>query len=126
MTPQTAQEPQAGEPQWIAELRAACTRSSQKAVGTRIRYSSTVVNQVLKGTYKGDLNAVKLAVEGTFMAGTVKCPGFGMEISKTVCAAEQRRPRSFTNPIRMKVYKACRAGCLHSRVGQEKGNNDAA
>lgn len=114
------------EADWIAELRAACVRSSQKAVGAQIKYSATVVNQVLKGTYKGDLKAVQMAVEGAFMAGTVTCPGYGMEISKSVCATEQRRPRSFTNPMRMKLYKTCRGGCIHSRVGQEKGNHDAA
>ncbi|WP_341893852.1 transcriptional regulator [Ferrovibrio terrae] len=114
------------ESDWVATLRQAAASTSQKVAGQAIGYSASVVNQVLKGTYKGDLKAVQDAVEGKFMAMTVQCPGFGMEISKSVCATEQRRPRSFTSPIRIRVYKACRNGCAHSRVGQEKGADNAA
>lgn len=66
------------------------------------------------------------AVRGALMGEKVHCPGFGFEITKDLCIAEQAKGRSASNPNRMKVYRACRAGCVHSRIGSSQGGKDAA
>ncbi len=104
---------------WMAELRAACEVSTQKAIATRIGYSPTVVNQVLLGKYKGDLLRIKLAVEGALMQREVECPVCG-PIPRERCIAHQRRPFTATNPASVQLYRMCRGGCPHSLIGAER------
>lgn len=100
-------------PEWIAILRAACTQRSQAAVARELGYTSPVVCQVLKGTYKGDVNRVQAAVEGALMQLQVDCPVLGL-ISRQRCVENQRRPFTPTNPMNVQLYRACRSGCPHS------------
>lgn len=100
---------------WIQVLAAACERhKSQKKVAELIGYSPAVVNQVLKGAYKGDIGAVEQAVKGAFMALTVDCPVCG-ELPAQRCLEYQRLPFAATNPQRVQLYRACRSGCPNSR-----------
>lgn len=94
--------------EWVRELREACAAkdSSQAAVARRIGYSTTVVNQVLKGTYKGDLTSVQRAVEGALMGATVECPVLG-ELSRQRCIEYQRAGFRITNPMRVALSRAC-------------------
>jgi len=94
------------EASWLTVLRESCAASSQAAVARRIDYSPTVVNQVLKGTYKGDSNAVKKAVEGALMGLSVECPVIG-ELPRDRCLAYQRRGFAATNPFRVALANAC-------------------
>lgn len=101
------------EPEWLKVLRDVCTKSSQAAVAARIGYSATVVNQVLKGKYTGDLQAVEQAVRGALLSYTVACPVLGA-LPAHLCLEHQRRPFAATNPLRVKLYRACRT-CEHRR-----------
>jgi hypothetical protein len=80
---------------WRERLAAECARTSQSKVAAAIGYSPTVVNQVLGGSYPGDLKAV----EGAFMRATVACPVLG-EIPGNRCLEEQHRPFASTNTQR--------------------------
>lgn len=100
-------------PDWIKRLDEECRRTSQKAVGQRIGYSPSVVNQVLKGTYAGNLNRVQARVEGAFMGATVDCPVIG-ELARNRCEEYQRRKPAATNPLRVQLAIACRT-CPHRR-----------
>lgn len=91
---------------WITVLRECCQASSQAAVAKRIDYSPTVVNQVLKGKYAGDLSAVQKAVEGALMGLSVDCPVIG-ELSRDRCLTYQRRGFAATNPLRVALARAC-------------------
>ena len=106
----------AAELEWLAALRAECAVSTQARVAARIGYSAAVVNQVLKGTYKGDVNRVREAVEGGLLGAAVECPVLG-ELARHRCLENQRRAFGATNPVRVELYRACRSGCPHSRVG---------
>ena len=98
------------EPAWVAVLRAAAAGSSQARIGQRIGYSAAVVNQVLKGTYNGDLTAVEKAVRGALMNETVECPVAGVgEIRKDQCLRFQRQPLRATNRANVALYRACPA-----------------
>lgn len=106
------------QPDWVAVLREACQRQTQVTVSRRLGYSASVVSSVLKGSYRGDLGAVERAVRGALMAATVVCPILG-ELAMDVCAREQRKPFTATNALRVRLWRACRAGCPHSRLTKE-------
>jgi hypothetical protein len=103
------------ESDWVAVLRVECEKTSQSAVSKKLDYSPAVVNQVLKGTYKGDTAKVEAAVKGLFMNEVVDCPVVG-EIATNICLNYQKLPFAPINPLRVQLYKACRAGCPHSRL----------
>lgn len=93
--------------EWIDALRHEANRTSQGAAAVRIGYSPAVVNQVLKGTYKGDLSRVEEAVRGAIMGAMVECPVIG-EIPRNRCIDHQRRSSfAATNPLRVQLYRSC-------------------
>ena len=104
---------------WLDALREACRETSQARVARRIGYSATVISQVLSGSYKGDLRAVRRAVEGAFLGSEVDCPALG-PIPANRCLSEQRRPLTASNPQRVRIWRACRAGCIHSRIREHE------
>jgi len=103
------------EADWVSVLREQCAINSQRIVGMKIGYSNAVVNQVLKGRYKGDISKVEKAVKGAFMNETVVCPVVG-EIPTHICMAYQKLPFAAINPQRVQLYRACRDGCPHSQL----------
>jgi len=107
------------DPVWIATLRDQCRSKSQKQVGDEIGYSSAVVNQVLRGKYPGDVAKVEKAVRGAYMGETCYCPVMG-EIPVNQCLEIQKRPFANTNPQRVQLYRACRAGCPNSQITERK------
>lgn len=104
---------------WIEALKSECKRTSQTRAATAIGYSASTVNQVLKGTYKGDMKSIEQAVRGALMGATVECPVIG-EIPRNRCIDHQRRAGKFaaTNPMRVQLHQACRNGCKHSQGGE--------
>ena len=99
---------------WLEVLEGACMKpSSQAEVARRLGVSATMVNLVLKGTYKGNLQRLETLVRGTLMNESVTCPVLG-EISKRRCLDEQARPFAVTNPQRVAVWRACRGGCVNA------------
>ena len=95
-------------PEWLVVLAAHAKAHRQRKAAEDIGYSPTVVNQVLKGTYTGDLKAVQAKVEGALMGAMVQCPVIG-EMPRNRCVEHQARSRSFatTNPLRVRLAKVC-------------------
>ncbi len=56
------------------------------------------------------------AVEGALMGMTVTCPVL-QEIPANRCLEIQNQPFAATNPVRVRLYHACRSGCPNSRLG---------
>lgn len=106
-------------PDWIGVLRQECQASTQARVARRIGYGASVVSQVLAGTYKGDLTAVRQAVEGALMSGRVDCPVLG-DIGTDRCLRFQRQPLATTSPERVRLHRTCPT-CPHSRTGKAGG-----
>lgn len=102
---------------WIEVLRDACRNATQGSIARRIGYSSPVVNQVLSGTYKGDLQRVRAAVEGALMDALVECPVIG-EIPRQRCVEHQRRPFTPTNPTNIRLFHTC-PDCPHNLKHKE-------
>ena len=107
------------EADWIAVLRQKCAEAkSQKVIAGRLGYSASVINQVLKGVYRGDLARVEQVVRGRFMDGEVVCPALG-PIRADTCVDHQRRATRFnpTNRLRTQMYRACQ-GCPRFNKGE--------
>lgn len=102
--------------EWVEELRRQCMATSQRKVAEKLGISPTAVNQLLKGSYPGDLKAMESRVRGVYLAGVVDCPVLG-ELSSKDCLDWQRKPFAATNPIRVQMYRACRDGCPNSSLG---------
>lgn len=101
------------ETDWLDALAAECKRTSQQRAGQRLGVSGSTVNQVLKGTYKGDLPRIQGLVEGALLHATVECPVLG-ELPRNRCLENQRRPFQATNPTRVALFQACPT-CTHRR-----------
>lgn len=107
-------------PDWVDVLAEECDAHSGVAIARRIGYSGAVVSAVLAGKYKGDIGKVEAKVRGALMGEIVHCPVLD-EITKDRCIAEQGRKFAATSSTRAKLFRACRAGCVHSRLGQTFG-----
>nr|DAN91198.1 MAG TPA: DNA-binding protein [Caudoviricetes sp.] len=98
---------------FIDELKKTCENMSQAKVAKAIGYSAATVNLVLKGNYKGDLNAVEKAFKGVFSVETVSCPILG-DIPESKCISIQRQPFAATNHQRVLLFKSCKT-CMNKK-----------
>jgi len=108
------------DPAWILALREQVAAKGQRAVAKEIGYSPAVVSQVLQRKYGengagGDLASVEKRVRGAYMGETVYCPVLG-EIPSNQCLDHQRKPFAPINPMRVRLFRACRAGCENSKL----------
>ena len=109
-------EPRELQPDALQALQAAVTHfKTQAAVALQLNVSASAVNQLLKGTYRGDVSGMEQRIRGVFMRVTVQCPVLG-EISTKTCLDEQRRRVVFTNPLRVQLARACKT-CPHRKEG---------
>lgn len=105
-------------PDWIAELADAADRMGLKAAATRVGYSASAVSYVINGRYTGDLARVEAMVRGALMNEAVECPVLG-DIGRHDCLAWQKKPFAASSSVRVRVFRACRAGCAHSKLREQ-------
>ena len=103
---------------WMRWLAEECNAASQAAVAKRIGYSGAYISNLLNNKFRGDLSAFEQAIRGALRSETVSCPGIGQEIAGNACLGWQKKARKMrsTNPLRVKMYRACRGNCPHSRL----------
>lgn len=106
-------------PEWVHVLAIECKRASQKRIADQVGYSPSVISQVLKNIYTGDLTAVEKAVSGALMNTTVSCPVLG-DLPGNRCLEHQRQKFSATSSQRVRLYQACRSGCPHYKQQGEQ------
>lgn len=106
-------------PDWVEALAAEATRTSASTVAVRLGYSPPVISEVIANRYRGDVARVAELVRGAFLGAEVECPVLGA-IGRDHCLEEQRKPFMTTSSVRTRLYRACRDGCPHSRIGGEK------
>jgi len=106
-------------PDWVLVLAKECDLTSQRRVADRIGMSATVINRILSNSYGASLDPLEERIRGKLMAKTIECPVLG-EIGSDRCIREQGLPLTYQNPLRLRVYAACRGGCQHSRLGDGK------
>jgi DNA-binding transcriptional regulator YdaS (Cro superfamily) len=114
-------------PDWIAALAAECDRGgSQSRVADELGYSPAVISQVIRNRYPGDLARIEQLVRGRYLGKTVTCPVLE-EIPRHACLRHQavKLDAVSTNPFRVELYRACRAGCPHSLIRERPGRKGA-
>ncbi|WP_169833518.1 transcriptional regulator [Methylobrevis pamukkalensis] len=89
-------------------------------MATQLGYSHSVVHEILRGKYKASTDAVEAKVRAIYMRGALRCPATGCEISGAQCETNQRLPFSTANPMRARLWRACRGGCQHSALTTER------
>jgi hypothetical protein len=99
-------------PRWLALLREHIARTSGARVARELGYSPALVSQVAACKYGGDLERVARRVIEVYGGQHVECPVLG-EIALACCAQERKRPFAATNPVRVRLYRACRT-CMHN------------
>lgn len=102
---------------WMEVLRLECERTSRTAAAKRIGMSPATISQVLNNKYRGRLDNVKARVEGALMAATVDCPVLGT-LPRHECLDHQKRKFAASNSQRVRLWRACRAGCPFSEIGR--------
>lgn len=103
---------------WVEVLADQCAQTSQSAVARELAVSPALINQVLKGAYRGNVERVRDLVEGYYCGASVPCPVLG-DVTRDVCRHHQERPFAATNPQRVRLYRACR-GCEYSDQQQTR------
>lgn len=96
-------------PDWVIVLAEECGRGTQSAVAKRLNRSATLVSNVLRNKYTGDMTAVEDVVRGVFMGRSVSCPALG-SISTAACRDWRAKGKTFSNENseRVRMFKACR------------------
>lgn len=96
-------------PDYVEVLALECDRSTQSAVAKRLNRSATLVSNVLRNKYSGDMAAVEDVVRGVFMGRSVTCPALG-NISTAACRDWRAKGKTFSNENseRVRMFKACR------------------
>lgn len=95
-------------PDWVARLARECAATSQNRVAALMGRSPTVVSQVLRAKYPGDMAAVEDIVRGVFEGAVVECPQLGT-IPANDCQDWRRKSLRFSsvNSLRVDMYRAC-------------------
>lgn len=111
-------------PDWVAVLAAECDKPKcgQRTVGVRIGYSAGTVNAVINNKWPASTAAIERAVRDAYMATTVICPVQG-QIGLDKCLDNQALPFASTNNMRVRLYRACRDGCHHSRLDHDRARD---
>lgn len=98
-------------------LRAACKQTSQVQVAALLGYSAPLVNQVLKGTYKGSLENVERAIRANLMHELRECEAFG-EIKLSRCFELQAQLSALSSPTTARLRQTCPV-CPHFKGAQQ-------
>ncbi len=107
-------------PEWVLALAARCDElRSQSRAAAEIGYSGSVVSQVIRNRYTGDLAKLEEKVRGRYLGKTVSCPVLG-HLPRDACLQYQglKETDLGIGPERTRLYRACRAGCPHSLIAK--------
>lgn len=99
-------------PEWVRTLARFCDKETQAAAARKIGRSASLINQVLKNRYTGNLTAVQSRVEAAFSDTGVICPVLG-QMTGTACLSHQKAAYNPANHTAVKLYVACRR-CPHN------------
>lgn len=94
-------------PDWVRLLAEYSDQNTQAAAARKIGRSASLVNQVLKGKYPGDLGAVKARIETALKVEAVLCPILG-PIEGAKCLKHQSAPYNPSNHQAVALFRQCR------------------
>jgi DNA-binding transcriptional regulator YdaS (Cro superfamily) len=103
------------EADWLAVLRAQVQRTSQTRMALKLGVSTSVVSQVLSGTYKANTLRLERRVRGVLMGEGVECPVL-WDLPMQACQDLQERRGSLSNEHQQQAWFCCRgAGRFEDR-----------
>ncbi len=108
-------------PSWVIALAEECDKTSQASVAGKIGRSPSLINQVLKNRYTGDLHDVRQRVEALLQPACIHCPIIG-EISGEACIQNQGKPYNPGNHLAVRLFRACRQ--CPNRIVKKGGEDD--
>ncbi|MDX2094339.1 MAG: hypothetical protein SFW64_00105 [Alphaproteobacteria bacterium] len=94
-------------PDWVRLLAEYSDKHTQAAASRKIGRSASLVNQVLKQKYPGDLQAVQARVETALKIEMVRCPIMG-PIAGSECLKHQGVPYNPGNHMAVALFRQCR------------------
>ncbi|GAB6037665.1 hypothetical protein JCM15519_38420 [Fundidesulfovibrio butyratiphilus] len=110
-------------PDWVRELAVQCDQAASMAkVGAQLGVTKGAVSRIVRNDWTSDTTRIEEAVRRAWLAECVICPVLG-EISLAECEANQARPFSAANNMRVRLYRACRDGCAHSRLTDDRAGH---
>lgn len=92
---------------WLTLLESKVEILGRRQVEADTGLSKTTLSQVLNRKYPGNLENVKQKVLTAYADIEVLCPVLGT-ISAKRCSVEQVKPFSYSNPQRVRLFRACR------------------
>lgn len=107
-------------PDWVLALAHACAQRSQNKVAEDIGRSASLVSNVLRRKYPGNMAAIEELVRGVFMETVIACPVLG-ELATDQCQTWRKRATRLQghNTFRVQMYRACRR-CPHFNVEDQE------
>lgn len=94
------------------------THHTQAEIARRIGVSDGTISNALKGRYIGNVDALAERIRGELLNQTVDCPILG-QITSRICQDERKKPFHTANPMRVQLWRACRA-CPHNPKGDQQ------
>lgn len=89
---------------------------SQAEISRRLGVSDGTISNALNGNYIGNVDKLAERIRGEFLKQTVACPVLG-DITSRMCQDERSKPFHTANPLRVQLFKACKA-CPHNPKGE--------
>lgn len=107
-------------PDWIRALAIQCQRTSQNDVARQLARAPALVSTVLRNKYTADTARIEERVRGVFLNGKVICPALG-DLPMNECQDWREKARTFAagNPLRTRMFRACRACPLNQKDTEE-------
>lgn len=94
-------------PEWINTLARYCDAESQASAARKIDRSPSLINQVLKNKYTGDLVGVEARVKSALSVTCVFCPVLG-NIQGDECLSHQGTAYNPSNHVAVRLFVACK------------------
>lgn len=93
---------------------------TQSEIARRLGVSEGTISNAFKGRYIGNVDKLAERIRGELLNQTVACPILG-EISTRICQDERSKPFAATNPMRVRLWRACKS-CPHNPNAQPAVN----
>ncbi|MCC5966160.1 MAG: hypothetical protein JJU24_08480 [Natronohydrobacter sp.] len=107
-------------PEWVAQLALRCAATSQNRVAAAMGLSASLISQVLRNKYPGDLQRIEELFRGHFMDATLTCPELGV-MPLHACHDWMAKARGYSNSNhhRVRMFRACQRCPRFSKGGSD-------
>lgn len=105
-------------PDWIKALAEACDESGLRQTAAKLNASPAMLSLAINNR-RENLEFLKPKVTSILMISMVPCPVLGV-IGREECLREQAADFSAVNPMKVRLYRACRNGCRYYKEKKDE------